>query len=247
MEIIRVDEKNLDKEHLCCAMADKRCTQSKRDWVRARLEEGYVFYKLDVPGKVFLEYTPAENAWIPLDAPGYLFLDCLWVAGKYHGQGWGKKLLERAREDARAQGKRGLVALSTAKKRAFLSDPGFWEHRGFRQADAMEPDYVLYYLPLEADAPVPKLRRGSREVPKEGVAIYYSDHCPYTGKYVPLLEQVAAERGVPFQAVRFQRKEEAQQAPNPFTTYALFYDGRFVTNEIFSGKKFASFLDEKGK
>jgi hypothetical protein len=36
----------------------------------------------------------------------------------------------------------------------------------------------------------------------------------------------------------FQPAEEAKHAPAPFTTYSLFYNGEFVTNEILSAKKF---------
>ena len=39
---------------------------------------------------------------------------------------------------------------------------------------------------------------------------------------------------------------QAQSAPTPFTTYGFFYDGEFVTNEIFSAAKFEKFLDQHG-
>nr|WP_257786422.1 YoaP domain-containing protein [Clostridium formicaceticum] len=42
--------------------------------------------------------------------------------------------------------------------------------------------------------------------------------------------------------MKFQSKEEVQKAPAPFTTYSLFYEGKFVTNEILSEKKFIDFL-----
>ncbi|MGO0807128.1 YoaP domain-containing protein, partial [Clostridioides difficile] len=37
--------------------------------------------------------------------------------------------------------------------------------------------------------------------------------------------------------------KEAQNAPAPFTTYSLFFNGEFVTNEILSEKKIEKFLD----
>ena len=43
--------------------------------------------------------------------------------------------------------------------------------------------------------------------------------------------EVAREREVPFQATRLETKEEAQNAPTPVTTYALFYNGEYLTNE----------------
>lgn len=39
---------------------------------------------------------------------------------------------------------------------------------------------------------------------------------------------------------------DAQNAPSPFTTFSLFYDGQFVTHEILSEKKFDKILVSKG-
>lgn len=75
---------NLDSEHICCAISDKKgeCgVSSKKAWLRERIQEGLVFLKLDVRGKVFIEYIPAEKAWCPIDADGYMFIDCFWVSG----------------------------------------------------------------------------------------------------------------------------------------------------------------------
>ena len=41
-------------------------------------------------------------------------------------------------------------------------------------------------------------------------------------------------------------REQARQAPTPFPTYSLFYNGAFVTHEILSEKKFEKLLLEKG-
>ncbi|MFR2648494.1 MAG: YoaP domain-containing protein, partial [Blautia coccoides] len=53
------------------------------------------------------------------------------------------------------------------------------------------------------------------------------------------------DRGVPFKTIRFESKEQAQNAPAPFTTYSLFYNGTFFTNEILSESKFEKILSEQ--
>ena len=58
-----------------------------------------------------------------------------------------------------------------------------------------------------------------------------------------MLLEVAREREVPFQAIRLETKEEAQNAPTPVTTYALFYNGEYVTNEQMNDKRFIKLLD----
>ena len=48
--------------------------------------------------------------------------------------------------------------------------------------------------------------------------------------------------GVPLSVVRITSREAAQGAPSPFTTFSLFYDGRFLTHEILSEKKFEKII-----
>ena len=36
-------------------------------------------------GKCFIEYIPAENAWVPIAADGYLNIACLWVSASMKG------------------------------------------------------------------------------------------------------------------------------------------------------------------
>jgi len=50
MEFKRLTLDNLDSEHICCAITDKKGesgVSSKKDWLRKRLSEGLVFDKLD--------------------------------------------------------------------------------------------------------------------------------------------------------------------------------------------------------
>lgn len=55
--------------------------------------------------------------------------------------------------------------------------------------------------------------------------------------------KLLCERAVPFQANRLETKEEAQNAPTPVTTYALFYNGEYLTNEQMNDKRFIKLLD----
>ena len=80
----------------------------------------------------------------------------------------------------------------------------------------------------------------------EGFVLYYTNQCPFTAKYVPLLEEMAKSRNAVFQSVQLQTREEAQNAPSLFTTFSLFYDGQLVTHEILSEKKFDKILVSKG-
>jgi GNAT superfamily N-acetyltransferase len=247
MDFINVDLDNIDNEDICCANSDKKgeqCVNSKKNWLKDRFAEGMVFKKLNARGKVFIEYIPAENAWYPIDADGYMFIDCFWVSGSFKGKGYASALLNECINDSKKQGKRGLAAVSSTKKMPFLSDPKFFKFKGFQVADICQPYYELLYLPFDKVFEVPKFKEcvKKQEIEEKGIVLYYSNHCPYNAKYVPLLEAIATEQGVDFITHKFETKEQAQNAPAPFTTYSLFHDGKFVTNEMFSEKKFIDFL-----
>lgn len=250
MEIIRVTEENLENEHICCAIAGNKDCQvaSKKAWLSERLSEGLVFLKGNVRGKCFIEYIPAENAWAPVEAEGYMYIDCLWVSGQFKGHGYSSLLLEECIKDSKSKGKKGLVILSSKKKLPYLADKKYLAYKGFQTADQAEPYYELMYLPFDENEAVPRfkqqVRRPSDE--KEGFVLYYSSQCPFTAKYVPAIERIAEEKKVPLRTIQFKTASQAQNAPALWSTYSLFYNGDFVTNEIMSEKKFEKLLMDKG-
>lgn len=249
-ELVRVTRENLDREHICCAISNERDVQvrSKKDWLRARFDEGLVFLKGNVRGKCFIEYLPAENAWAPVEADGWMYVNCLWVSGRFKGNGYSNLLLDACIADSREKGRKGLVMLSSKKKAGFLADPKYLRHKGFVPADAAAPYFELMCLPFEQEAEKPRFRACVKNPPPvaEGFALYYTNQCPFTAKYVPLLQAVAAERNVPLEVVRIDSGEKARSAPCPFTAFSLFYNGALVTHEILSEQKFAAILDDKG-
>ena len=177
-----------------------------------------------------------------------MYIDCLWVSGQFKGHGYSNLLLEACIEDGKEKGKKGLVILSSKKKMGFLSDPKYMGYKGFQTADTAEPYFELMYLPFEEGAPLPRFRdsvRGHEDLP-EGFVLYYTNQCPFTAKYVPLLEEMAKSRNAVFQSIQLQTREDAQNAPSPFTTFSLFYDGQLATHEILSEKKFDKILVSKG-
>ena len=74
MKYIRITKENIDKEHICCAMSGRQSV-AKKEWLRQRFDDGLVFYRSEERGKCFIEYIPAENAWVPIAADGYLYIN----------------------------------------------------------------------------------------------------------------------------------------------------------------------------
>ena len=107
MKYIHITKENIDKEHICCAMSGKQAL-AKTEWLKKRFDEGLVFYRSEERGKCFIEYIPAENAWVPIEAGGWLYINCLWVSGSMKGHGYSSELLSACIRDAKEQGKKGI-------------------------------------------------------------------------------------------------------------------------------------------
>lgn len=162
MEYIQLTQENLQKEHICCSMTEKKGDHSvtdKKAWLKERMEEGLVFYKADVRGKVFIEYIPAQAAWFPIQTDNWMHINCLWVSGSFKGCGYSDELLEHCIADAKAKGMHGLTILSGKKKLPYLSDPSYLKYKGFIPADEAG-EYVLMHLPFHAGGEKPRFADG---------------------------------------------------------------------------------------
>ena len=246
MEYIRLTADNIEDEHICCAISNNNDAQvaSKKNWLIRRFEEGLVFLRAKERGKCFIEYVPAETAWVPIDAAGYTYIDCLWVAGSLKGNGYSNDLLDACIEDSISQNKKGLCILSTAKKKPFLAEPKYLIHKGFRLCDEADNGIQLYYLPLDVNAEPPVFKECAKHpnTDEKGFVLYYTDQCPFNAKYVPVLEETAKLHHIPFKTIHLIDLESAQNAPTPVTTYAMFYNGEYLTNEQMNEARFLKLI-----
>jgi hypothetical protein len=249
MEYIIVNKDNLEKEHICCAISNNNDIQvaSKKSWLRDRFDDGLVFLKSVERGKCFIEYIPAENAWNPINANGYMYIDCLWVSGSFKGHGYSNDLLDACIKDSREKGKVGLCILSSKKKLPFLADSKYLIYKGFIVSDESDNGIQLWYLPFSDSAVKPTFKDCAKypHIDENGYVLYYTNQCPFNGKYVPIVEATARKHNIPFKAVHITTKEEAQNAPTPITTYALFKDGKYITNEQMNDTKFLKLVSNK--
>ena len=247
MNYLRITKENIDREHICCAMSGKQ-SLAKKEWLKQRFDEGLVFYRSEERGKCFIEYLPAENAWVPIEADGWIYIDCLWVSGALKGHGYAGELLAECIQDARAQGRKGLCILcAEGRKREFLADPKFLAHEGFSAADVSDCGITLMCLPFDPAAEKPKFKAYAKHPKAEesGFVLYYTDQCPFTCYWVPKVEETAKAHGIPLKTIHITTRKAAQNVPAPVTTYALFRDGKFVTQGIQSDKKFLALAGVK--
>lgn len=236
---ITLTEENIGKEHICCAFSDKKCKDSyelKKAWLKKEFENGYVFRRLDERAKVFIEYGPAEKAWAPVEAPNYLMINCFWVSGQYKGKGYAKALLQSAIDDARKQGKDGLVTIVGTKKFHFMSDTKWLLGNGFETIEKLPYGFSLLALKIKPKAAHPKFKECALSgecADKEGIVAYYTNRCPFTDFHINnSLKETAQKRKLPLKIIKLDTMEEAQLAPTPATIFSLFYNGKFVTTDI---------------
>ena len=149
-----------------------------------------------------------------------MYIDCLWVSGSLKGHGYSNDLLAQCIKDGK--------------------------DKGFKVCDESDNGIQLWYLPFESkgDAPAFKECAKHSHIDEKGYVLFYTNQCPFNAKYVPVLEETAKANGISFKAVKIDSKEKAQNAPTPITTYALFCDGEYITNEQMNDKKFLKLVDK---
>lgn len=238
-QIIKLDKDNIAKEHICCAISDKKCRESyelKKQWVTKEFEKGYSFHRIDARAKVFIEYCDAEDAWVPIDAPNHLFIGCMWVSGRYKGNGYAKALLQKAIDEARERGKDGLVTVVGTKKFHFMNDGKWLLRQGFEEVERLPSGFSLLVKKLNNGGEKPIFRETVKTGEcdnKDGVTVYFTNRCPFSEYHVTnSLVEVVKKRDLNLEVIKLETLEDAQNAPTPATIFSLFYNGKFITTDI---------------
>ncbi len=236
---LMLNKDNIAEEHICCAISDKKCIDSynaKKEWLKKGFDNGYKFYRIDARAKVFIEYGPAKYGWAPLIADEYFLVNCLWVSGKYKKNGYAKKLLQKAVDDAKQNGKNGLVTIVGEKKFHFMSGTKWLLKQGFEVAEKLPSGFLLLVKNFESTATMPSFGNSVKSGKCEnsnGLVAYYSNRCPFSEYHIQnSLTETAKNRNIPLQIIKLETVEEAQNAPSPATIFSLFYNGEFMTTDI---------------
>lgn len=239
MPYIKLTEDTIENEHICCGISDKKCKESyalKKQWLKEAFKEDYQFLRLDERAKVFIEYGPADKAWVPIEAPNFMHIGCFWVSGRYKKHGHATALLNQVIEEAKDKGMDGLVTITGKKKFHFMSDQKWLKKKGFEVTDKTDTGFVLLTLSFDEDSKKPCFKeqvKTSTISYDEDVVVYYTNRCPYSEYHVTTsLEETAKNRNLSVKRVKLDTLEEARQAPTPATIFSLYYKGQFITTDL---------------
>ena len=244
-EYINLNEKNIDEEHICCAIGDPKHqvgVDKKKEWIKSKFKDGHVFRKLNARGKVFIEYEPIETAWTPINGKNYMYIYCLWVAGSFKGKGIARELLEYAIKDAKEKKMSGICTLVSQKKKPFIGEKKFFQHFGFEVVDTIA-DYELMALKFD-NSETPKFSDTARKmtIDNKDFTIYYANECPYVEYEVKELSDYAKNKNIKLDFIKIDSLEKAKNAPCVFNNWANFKDGKFISNTILNANAFEKLL-----
>lgn len=231
MTFINITIDNLNSQHICCAIADKKHQDgvaTKKAWLKDRILEGHVFRKLDERGKVFIEYAPLKTAWTPVMGDNYMYIYCLWVSGSFQKKGYAKELLDYCINDAKNQGKSGVCILSSKKKKPFLSDRKFLVKQGFETVDNID-DYELLALSFDGTKPHFTETVKKQSIESENLTVYYGLQCPYIPNCLEQIKNYCSTHEIILDLVPVDTLEKAKSVPCIFNNWAVFYRGQFQT------------------
>ncbi|MEQ8523280.1 YoaP domain-containing protein [Gracilimonas sp.] len=235
MCLIKVNTHNFELDAIPCV--DLKNPNSadlfryNRSWILARFEDGMVITKLDTPEEAFIEYLPAEKAWKPVSAPGYIFINQLYVA-EDHPDDWFKSelLLHCEVENSK---KNGIVLM--LPNESFKNSQHFYLSRGYLE-HAHLPGFTLLIKKFKPEAPSPSFALSMEDKPNpiqaHLVTIKYADQSSFINYYIYEMKKVFEEMGFEVQLKKLLSASEARESGSPYGTFGVFLDGHFLTFQL---------------
>ncbi len=241
MNIVTVNRENVSKTGFFCYMSKKKTEgyQRKLRWLKDRFDEGMKIKMLDLKqgGRGFIEYIPGEYAWRPVKAKEYMFIHCIWVAGKSKGKGYGSLLLNECMRDAEETGMKG-VAMVTSEGN-WLVGKKFLQKNGFQSAD-QHPPFELMIKKFD-DAPPPSFSGNFEKKLKrycDGLTIIRSDQCPYIDAGARAAMEAGKELGIRTLVVELKNAEDVRQlSPSPYGVFHIAYNGKLLNYHVMPKKE----------
>ncbi|NVO19097.1 MAG: GNAT family N-acetyltransferase [Bacteroidetes bacterium] len=248
LEIIEVTPENVKSETLFCIKnTNDLGFRKKSEWFAKRFAEGLrlkILKSEAVRPIAFIEYLPADKAWRPVDATGYMFIHCMFVySNKDKHRGIGSMLLDECKKDALKSGMDGVCVMTSDG--SWITNKSLFLKNNFKVTDK-RGRFELLSLKLNPDAKDPVLKDWTiHQVEYQGWNLVYSDQCPWNEKSVNALMMVAKEAGITLKLIKLNTPFEAQDAPSGFGVFSLLKDGRLLEDHYLSETRFRNILKQE--
>ena len=79
---------------------------------------------------------------------------------------------------------------------------------------------------------------------KNGFTFIYSNQCPFIEDSIKNLTKVLKNKKFSYDVIKLQNYKDAQKIGSPFGTLGIYYNGKFMTHEPMTEKKFEKFLSK---
>jgi ribosomal protein S18 acetylase RimI-like enzyme len=249
--IVDVNSKNIEKHPPRCFLNPKNeGYQIKASWLKKRFSEGMRIKLLYVEDKKklngFIEYIPGENAWRAVDAPGHLFIHCIWISpNKFKSKGYGSLLVQECIMDAKKAKMNGVAILTS--EGPFMAGKDLFLANGFQSVSSEKPSYELMTFTLNKGS-APKFRDWRAQLKRyKGLNIIYSNQCPWVARSLPELEKIAQDKDLELITKELKTPKQAQNAPSIYGVFNLVYNGELLADHYISATRFKNIIKKELK
>jgi L-amino acid N-acyltransferase YncA len=248
LTLIRVTPDNVDKSGVFCIKNPKSPGyQAKKNWFVQQYQDGLrIILAKDENGSQlgFIEYVPAEFAWRPVKAPGYVFIQCIMVPSrKGHRPGIGKRLLSACESDAREQGFHGIVVMTS--KGAWMATEQLFGKAGYSECDRHGRFNLMVKRFTDIEAPARLIRWDERTQTYDGWNLIFAHQCPWHQKAVDAMTKVASAYGIELKVNCLETARDAQNSPSGFGVFSLVRDGRLLEDHYLSETRFRTIVEKE--
>jgi len=195
-----------------------------------------------------LEYMPGEYAHRPVNADGYMFIQCIFVGfrNEFKGKGYASSMIDACIEDSRKANMRGVAVVT--RKGPFMAKRAIFIKKGFVPVDTAKPDFELLALKFDPDAENPGFKHAlkkNRDQYAEGLTILRSPQCPYSEKNVKAIMETARKKfGLAPRLIEMEDVESVQNSPCAFGTFCIMYDGEVISYHPISNTRFVNIMEK---
>lgn len=224
--------------------------QNKIDWFN-KLSDNGLKIKIAVSESDeylgMVEFMPGELAHRPVDAAGYLFIQCIFLGFKkeYKGKGIGSALVQACVQEAKDSGMKGVA--SVARKSSFMASEDIFLKNGFSVVEKIKPDFSLVAMKFDVEFPDPSFKADMDLRLKDypvGLTILRSAQCPYTEKNVNAILDTARKKfNLDVKLVDLTSTVSVQNSPCAFGTFAIIYEGKIISHHPISNTRFENIIN----